>query len=215
MDTGGTRDIVEHERHGTALDVARRARGATSGGCGRTRRCGGASARRRGGRCEREFDARGRRRARRGALRWTLGRAMRVALGRARSVFPLHGYGGLERHVYDLARALAERDVDVTLITQPPLAGQAWSPRRRSPGDPRRVRAVPHVPLRRTARHDGARSEHGVSALRAARRAAGARARRARRGGHRPRLWRERARLRAAARAQDDAGGPARRRRWC
>ena len=52
---------------------------------------------------------------------------MKVALV-ARSVFPLHGYGGLERHVYDLARALAERDVEVTLITQPPAAGQEWSP---------------------------------------------------------------------------------------
>jgi glycosyltransferase involved in cell wall biosynthesis len=48
---------------------------------------------------------------------------MKVALV-ARSVFPLHGYGGLERHVYDLARALAERDVSVTLITRPPLAGR-------------------------------------------------------------------------------------------
>lgn len=38
----------------------------------------------------------------------------------ARAVFPLHGYGGLERHVYDLVRALAERDVRVTLVTQPP-----------------------------------------------------------------------------------------------
>jgi glycogen(starch) synthase len=46
----------------------------------------------------------------------------------ARSVFPLHGYGGLERHVYDLARALVERDVEVTLVTQPPAEGQAWSP---------------------------------------------------------------------------------------
>jgi glycogen(starch) synthase len=52
---------------------------------------------------------------------------MKVALV-ARSVFPLHGYGGLERHVYDLARALAERDVEVTLITQPPAPGQEWSP---------------------------------------------------------------------------------------
>jgi hypothetical protein len=40
----------------------------------------------------------------------------------ARSVFPIHGYGGLERHVYDLARALAERGVEVTLITPPPPA---------------------------------------------------------------------------------------------
>ena len=45
---------------------------------------------------------------------------MRVALV-ARSVFPLHGYGGLERHVHDLARALSARDVEVTLITRPPL----------------------------------------------------------------------------------------------
>ena len=52
---------------------------------------------------------------------------MKVALV-ARSVFPLHGYGGLERHVYDLARALVERQVEVTLITQPPSAGQEWSP---------------------------------------------------------------------------------------
>jgi len=44
---------------------------------------------------------------------------MRVAL-LTRAVFPLHGFGGLERHVYDLARALLERDVDVTLIAPPP-----------------------------------------------------------------------------------------------
>jgi len=44
----------------------------------------------------------------------------------ARSVFPIHGYGGLERHVYDLARALAERDVRVTLITRPPARGREW-----------------------------------------------------------------------------------------
>ena len=52
---------------------------------------------------------------------------MKVALV-ARSVFPLHGYGGLERHVYDLARALVARDVEVTLITQPPAAGHDWTP---------------------------------------------------------------------------------------
>jgi len=44
---------------------------------------------------------------------------MRVAVV-ARAVFPLHGYGGLERSVYDLTRALAGRGVDVTLITPPP-----------------------------------------------------------------------------------------------
>lgn len=44
---------------------------------------------------------------------------MRVAV-LARAVFPLHGYGGLERHVYDLAGALIERGVEVTLISPPP-----------------------------------------------------------------------------------------------
>ena len=47
---------------------------------------------------------------------------MNVAL-LARAVFPLHGFGGLERHVYDLARALADRGVGVTLITPPPSEG--------------------------------------------------------------------------------------------
>jgi glycogen(starch) synthase len=51
---------------------------------------------------------------------------MKVALV-ARSVFPLHGYGGLERHVYDLARALLERDVEVTLVTQPPSSEEPVS----------------------------------------------------------------------------------------
>lgn len=51
---------------------------------------------------------------------------MKVALV-ARSVFPIHGFGGLERHVYDLARALVERDVEVTLVTQPPTEGREWT----------------------------------------------------------------------------------------
>ena len=37
-----------------------------------------------------------------------------------RAVFPLHGSGGLERHVHDLVRHLARRGVRVTLITRPP-----------------------------------------------------------------------------------------------
>ncbi len=44
---------------------------------------------------------------------------LRVAIT-ARSVFPLHGLGGLERSVYDLARHLARNDVRVTLITRTP-----------------------------------------------------------------------------------------------
>jgi glycogen(starch) synthase len=44
---------------------------------------------------------------------------LRVAVV-ARSVFPLHGVGGLERSVYDLVRHLVRADVDVTLITRTP-----------------------------------------------------------------------------------------------
>ena len=49
---------------------------------------------------------------------------LRVAIT-ARSVFPLHGLGGLERSVYDLARHLARNDVRVTLITRTPHAPAA------------------------------------------------------------------------------------------
>lgn len=42
---------------------------------------------------------------------------IRVAVT-ARSVFPLHGHGGLERHVYDLVRHLADAGLSVTLITR-------------------------------------------------------------------------------------------------
>ena len=40
-------------------------------------------------------------------------RPLRVAIV-ARSVFPIHGLGGLERSVYDLARHLASGDAQVT-----------------------------------------------------------------------------------------------------
>ena len=48
-------------------------------------------------------------------------RPLRVAL-LARAVHPLHGVGGLERHVHDLVHHLARRGLDLTLITQPPTA---------------------------------------------------------------------------------------------
>jgi glycogen synthase len=47
--------------------------------------------------------------------------ALRVAL-LARAVHPLHGVGGLERHVHDLVHHLARRGLAVTLITQPSTA---------------------------------------------------------------------------------------------
>jgi len=52
-------------------------------------------------------------------MRWREGQALRVAI-LARSVYPLHRYGGLERHVYDLVRSLLARDVYITLVVPPP-----------------------------------------------------------------------------------------------
>jgi glycosyltransferase involved in cell wall biosynthesis len=43
----------------------------------------------------------------------------------ARSVSPLHGFGGLERSVFDLVRYLAAHDVRVTLFTRPPVPTDA------------------------------------------------------------------------------------------
>lgn len=45
-------------------------------------------------------------------------RPLRVAI-LARSVYPLHGVGGLERHLYDLLHHLAHRGLSLTLITKP------------------------------------------------------------------------------------------------
>lgn len=42
----------------------------------------------------------------------------------ARAVFPLHGVGGLERHVHDLVHHLLKRQVRVTLVTRRPPVGQ-------------------------------------------------------------------------------------------
>lgn len=49
---------------------------------------------------------------------------LRVAVV-ARSVYPLHGLGGLERSVYDLTRHLVRQDVGVTLVTRPPSKSAA------------------------------------------------------------------------------------------
>ena len=51
-------------------------------------------------------------------------RRLRVAIV-ARSVYPLHGVGGLERSVFDLVRHLAREGVDVTLVTRNPPRDRA------------------------------------------------------------------------------------------
>lgn len=64
-------------------------------------------------------------------------RPLRVALV-ARSVRPLHGVGGLERHVHDLVVHLARRGIAVTLVTPPPREPAA-------PSLPARMEHVPYL----------------------------------------------------------------------
>lgn len=47
--------------------------------------------------------------------------SLRVAIT-ARSIFPLHGVGGLERHMYDLVCHLAQAGVHVHVVTPPPTS---------------------------------------------------------------------------------------------
>src|SRR3954468_12406757 len=65
-------------------------------------------------------------------------RPPRVAL-LARSVHPLHGVGGLERHVYDLLHHLARRGLTIALITKPPTTAGALG----APGDVSALFAAP------------------------------------------------------------------------
>ena len=56
-------------------------------------------------------------------MRLREGQSLRVAVV-ARSVYPVHRFGGLERHVYDLVRCLLARDVQITLVTPPAAANR-------------------------------------------------------------------------------------------
>ena len=77
-------------------------------------------------------------------------RPLRIAL-LARSVHPLHGVGGLERHVYDLLHHLARRGLTITLITKPPTTAGALgaqgdvSPLFAAPSGRIALRTVPYV----------------------------------------------------------------------
>ncbi|KAB8140490.1 glycosyltransferase family 4 protein [Chloroflexia bacterium SDU3-3] len=57
--------------------------------------------------------------------------SIRVAM-LARVVFPLHGFGGIERHVFHLVTHLRRIDVDVTLYAQPPSSASEESHREAS-----------------------------------------------------------------------------------
>jgi glycosyltransferase involved in cell wall biosynthesis len=69
---------------------------------------------------------------------------LRVAV-LARAVMPLHGVGGLERAVRDLVRHLAQRDVDVVLITPPPTWTAAGGREDPFASPHIRVRHVPYL----------------------------------------------------------------------
>ncbi|MCK7518666.1 MAG: hypothetical protein MZV64_13565 [Ignavibacteriales bacterium] len=97
---------------------------------------------------------------------------LRVAV-LTRAVTPLHGVGGLERSTYDLVQHLLERGARVDLFTRPPRRASLWA---HDEAD-LPLRALPHVPGRRTAGHDDPRSVDGLSRFRAPARARGGRAR--------------------------------------
>ncbi len=68
---------------------------------------------------------------------------MRIALV-SRAVFGLHGYGGMERHVLELARFLHRAGAEVTVVTMPPHRGAEWT----EPGVELQVVKASRLPLR-------------------------------------------------------------------
>ena len=81
----------------------------------------------------------------------------------ARSVFPLHGLGGLERSVYDLVRYLARAGAGGDADHAPADARPVHRMQRAWHHD--QVRHVPDLPACGPARHHGPRSKHRVSAV--------------------------------------------------
>ncbi len=62
----------------------------------------------------------------------------------SRVVFGLHGYGGMERHVLELARHLVRADTRVTIVTMPPTRDAQWH----EPGIDLKIVDAPRVPVR-------------------------------------------------------------------
>ena len=215
----------EHRRHArhrrrtrtpACSPTRRRSSRTTCGGCGRTRSCDGGSARRPRRHADERFDAPAVVARIEQLYRELLGargmsRPLASRSSRARS-FRSTGYGGLERHVYDLVRApgATRRRGHADHAAADGTAG--WPIGRRRRIHPRITltyvpyRTFPFAGRRGTTVLDRSTAyplfgeRAGRVALELVR--AGA-------GRHRPRPRRERARLRAAARAER------RRRRWC
>jgi len=68
---------------------------------------------------------------------------MHVAL-LSRAVFGLHGYGGMERHVLELARHLTRVSVRVTIVTMPSTRDAQWH----EPGIDLKIVDAPRLPVR-------------------------------------------------------------------
>ena len=177
MDTGGTRDILHIRRDGAAVDHGRGrspadlARLADDAGCASS--LGAAAASTFAPASTRAVDRRTDRArvpvaARAASRLMPTAAPMRVAVV-ARAVMPLHGVGGLERSVHDLVRHLAarrcRRHTDYAAARGRRTGDRARSVRVAS-HHPFAPRAVRHVSVRESARHHGARSQHGVSDLR-------------------------------------------------
>jgi glycosyltransferase involved in cell wall biosynthesis len=121
MNTGGTPDIVVDKRTGLLSNT--RGSRETSAGFETTRACDAGSAAAMA-RAVELFDAAATTERIEASVsdlveRRAVTQSLRVAIV-ARSVYPLHGHGGLERHVYDLTRYLADAGIQVTLITREP-----------------------------------------------------------------------------------------------
>ena len=67
---------------------------------------------------------------------------MKIAL-LSRAVFGLHGYGGMERHVLELARHLTRSGVNVMMVTTPPTQESEWH----EPGIELHIIQSPRLPL--------------------------------------------------------------------
>lgn len=62
----------------------------------------------------------------------------------SRAVFGLHGYGGMERHVLELARHMTRANVQVTIVTMPPTRDAQWQ----EPGIDLKIARAPRIPVR-------------------------------------------------------------------
>ncbi|MCG3141281.1 MAG: D-inositol-3-phosphate glycosyltransferase [Anaerolineae bacterium] len=62
----------------------------------------------------------------------------------SRAVFGLHGYGGMERHVLELARHLARAQTRVTIVTMPPTRDAQWH----EPGIDLKIARAARLPVR-------------------------------------------------------------------